>query len=104
MVSNCLNPHCFAVFKYLGRGRLFRINFIEERIRSAMNGKKIVASIRSKANPIEHFWLCEKCAATLTIKLSEAGEVRLVPLGPPAQKITPAPTKQSDASLGKVAS
>lgn len=69
-----------------------------------MAGKKIVASIRSKANPVEHFWLCEKCAGTLTIELSEAGEVQLVPLEALAPKPTDAPTKQSAASRGEVAS
>jgi len=86
MVSKCLNSRCSAAFKYFGRGRLFRINFTEESRRFAMAGKKLVASIRSKANPIEHFWLCEKCATKMTIELSGAGEVRLVPFEVPAQK------------------
>lgn len=69
-----------------------------------MTGRKTVTSIRSKASPVEHFWLCEKCAATMTIELSEAGEVRLVPLEAPAPKPTAVPTKQSETSRGKIAS
>jgi hypothetical protein len=86
MVSKCLNPHCSATFKYLGRGRLFRIGSSEAERKSLLAGKKFVGSIRSKANPIEHFWLCEKCATTMTVALSDAGEVRLVPFEVPAQK------------------
>ena len=66
-----------------------------------MAGKKLVASIRSKANPIEHFWLCEKCATKMTIELSDAGEVRLVPFEVPAQKptaVAPAPQTQRRAT------
>jgi hypothetical protein len=79
MVSKCLNSQCSAAFKYFGRGRLFRIDYREAERKSVLTGKKVVVSIRSKINSIEHFWLCEKCATTMTIELSDAGEVRLVP-------------------------
>jgi len=100
MVSKCLNSYCSTIFKYFGRGRLFRIDFTEVGRRSAVANKKIIASIRSKANPIEHFWLCEKCATTMTIELSDTGEVRLVPFEVPAQKPTAvaAPQKQRRAT------
>ncbi len=88
MVSKCLNSYCSTIFKYFGRGRLFRIDFTEAGKRSAVANKKIIASVRSKVNPIEHFWLCEKCATNMTIALSDDGEVRLVPLEVPAQKPT----------------
>lgn len=88
MVSKCLNSYCSAIFKYFSRGRLFRVDFTEAGRRNAVANKKIIASIRSKANPIEHFWLCEKCAAEMTIELSDAGEARLVPLEVSAQKPT----------------
>jgi hypothetical protein len=57
---------------------LSRIDFTEADRKSASNGKQ--TSVRSKAHPVEHFWLCESCAKTMTITLSETGEVRLVPL------------------------
>jgi hypothetical protein len=101
MLSKCLNSRCSATFKYLGSGRLFRISFTEESRRFAMAGKKLVASIRSKAQPIEHFWLCERCATAMTIELSDAGEVRLVPFEVPAQKptaVAAAPQTQTQRS------
>ena len=79
MLSKCLNSQCSATFQYLGQGRLFRVDFADARKHRALAGKETVSSIRSKACPIEHFWLCNDCSATLTIELSEVGEVRLVP-------------------------
>ncbi len=80
MVSKCLNSRCSATFRYLGQGRLFCVDFADFGRQSLLAGRKVVTSIRSKDQPIEHFWLCEKCSATMTIRLSEAGEVQLVPL------------------------
>ena len=80
MVSKCLNSYCSATFRYMGQGRLFRVDFADLARQGLLAGKKIVTTIRSKAQPVEHFWLCEKCSTTMTIELSDAGEVRLVPL------------------------
>jgi hypothetical protein len=104
MVSKCLNSQCSAAFKYFGRGRLFHIDYREAEIKSALTGKKVVVSIRSKINPIEHFWLCEKCATTMTIGLSDAGEVRLVPLEVPVRRPKAVPAPQTGAQRGTTAS
>ncbi len=81
MLSKCLNSRCSATFQYLGRGRLFRVDFADVGRKCARSGKEVVASIRSKACPIEHFWLCENCATTMTVALSDGGEVHLIPVG-----------------------
>jgi hypothetical protein len=86
MLSKCLNSRCSARFQYLGQGRLFRIDFVEAVKKQARAGKEAALALRSKACPIEHFWLCQDCAATLTIELSDGGEVRLVPYEIPARK------------------
>jgi len=97
MLSKCLNPHCSKTFHHFGQGRLFRIDFSEAGRRNALAGKPVVSTIRSKANPIEHFWLCEDCSTTLTIELSEAGEVRLTALET-VRKPVAMPTPQIDRS------
>jgi len=79
MLSKCLNSRCSATFQYFGQGRLYRVDFVDAGRKRSLAGKESVASIRSKACPIEHFWLCEDCAAIMTIELSDGGEVRLVP-------------------------
>jgi hypothetical protein len=86
MLSKCLNPHCSATFQYMWQGRLFRIDFADAGRKRALADKRILASTHSKACPIEHFWLCGSCAATMTIELSEDGEVRPVPLEIPGKK------------------
>lgn len=80
MLSKCLNSRCSATFQYFGQGRLFRVDFADAGRKRASSGKDTVAPIRSMACPIEHFWLCEACAATMTLELSEGGEVRLIPI------------------------
>lgn len=79
MLSKCLNPLCSATFRYLGQGHLFRIDFAEARRKSAHAGGKVLASAAGKASPIEYFWLCESCAATVTIEFGEDGRVHVVP-------------------------
>jgi CelD/BcsL family acetyltransferase involved in cellulose biosynthesis len=69
----------------MGQGRLFRMDFTEAARKSAPPGRgladqEMVAPIRGKSRPVEHFWLCENCARTMTVALSNAGEVEVVPL------------------------
>lgn len=89
MVSKCLNSNCSTAFHSLGQGRLYRVDFNDAGKMNAQAGRKTVASIRSKSSPIEHFWLCESCAASMTLQLTAAGEVRLVPLKPVVPKHEP---------------
>lgn len=103
MLSKCLNPHCSANFQYLGQGRLFRVDFAEAGRKSALAGREIVTSIRSRTCPIEHFWLCESCATTMTIHLSDAGEVRLVSIGS-VDLSTAMPTPQKAKTMKAAAS
>ena len=112
MLSKCLNPQCTAQFRYLGEGRLFRIDFSEVRRRinavppqqasgDAGDGANHVPVLCTndhldkptagipgtieKERPTEHFWLCAHCAANMTIGVSNAGEVHLVKLPVPQE-------------------
>jgi hypothetical protein len=85
MLSKCLNPRCSATFRYLRQGRLFRVDHSEASRRIALTGKKGNAPARGKTCPVEHFWLCESCAATMTIDVGKDGRVRAVPFGIPAR-------------------
>jgi hypothetical protein len=95
MLSKCLNSCCSATFQYLRQGRLFRIDFADASRRSACSGRQDEDSRPSKARSIEHFWLCEKCAATLTLKVSDAGEVSLIPFGVLAEQPPGVPAVQT---------
>ena len=63
MVSRCFNPPCSARFRYLEDGSLFRL--------------EPDAVTRAPVIEAEYFWLCNRCAATFTLALSEDGRVVL---------------------------
>ncbi len=69
MLSKCANPACLARFHYLHEGRIYNVE------------TGTVASDRNSSaiRKIEHFWLCERCAQTLTVVL-EGGAVTTRPL------------------------
>jgi len=83
MLSKCLNSHCSAAFRYLGQGKLFRVDFADVGKKQSRKSRGLATSVRSQSQPVEHFWLCENCAKTLTVELSDAGEIRLVSLDAP---------------------
>ena len=70
MLSKCINPACDARFLYLRQGRLFKLE------------------IRGPAGPagahtVEHFWLCDNCARTMTVVLDRGVvSARLLPVEP----------------------
>lgn len=62
MLVKCTNPSCFASFRYLRDGRLFRL----ERDPTLWS---------SKSNRVEYFWLCHRCSPEMTLRLIEDGTV-----------------------------
>ena len=62
MVSRCFNQPCSAVFRYLGKGKVFRLE---------PDG--------ASAQEPEYFWLCDACAATKTLELLEDGYLAVSP-------------------------
>jgi hypothetical protein len=56
VLAKCANPACGAHFRYLHEGRIFNFPFSE-------NGTPGVARV-------EHFWLCGRCAASLTVVMN----------------------------------
>lgn len=63
MVSRCFNQPCSGLFRYLGEGKVFRLE---------------PDGILSGAEP-EYFWLCAACAATKTLELLENGQLVVSP-------------------------
>ena len=59
MLSKCANPACSAHFRYLRQGRIFNID------RGTSSSEKNASPIHR----IERFWLCERCAQTLSVVL-----------------------------------
>jgi len=74
MLSKCANPACSARFRYLRRGRIFNL---EVKTLSTHGGGHV-------GYKIEHFWLCNSCAAVMKV-VWENGAVSTQPLySPPA--------------------
>jgi hypothetical protein len=60
MVTKCLNPLCGAPFQYLRCGKLFLVNSRDYR-----DGR-----IDVRHREAEYFWLCDSCAARMTLNLN----------------------------------
>lgn len=65
MLMKCSNPLCYAAFRSLEEGRLFRLE--SDSLRP------------SERRSPEYFWLCHHCSATMTLQLDEADGVRIIP-------------------------
>jgi hypothetical protein len=59
MLSKCANPGCTALFRYLHQGKLFRLDASSEEPASQ--------STKKPARRVEYFWLCDECAARVTL-------------------------------------
>lgn len=71
MLAKCSNPSCSASFRFLHSGKLFHFEN-----RYASNNRNPAPL----AHSAEMFWLCEKCAAELTLVLDCERGIRTVPL------------------------
>jgi len=80
----CANPSCAASFDWLAGGKLFRFPR-EHHETGPTNEKNTGASV---SNPIEHFWLCERCSNIYTLHYEPGRGVVILPLWPqlPAAK------------------
>ncbi len=75
MLSKCANPGCPATFLYLHQGKLFRLDTSVEILASASVHETTRAPRR-----IEFFWLCNQCAAGLTLGYKKGTGITVVPL------------------------
>lgn len=74
MLAKCSNPYCYAPFLYLEGGRLFRLES-DPTLRT------------DKSNRVEFFWLCHRCASTMTLRLGEDERVVAVPIPEPIRSV-----------------
>jgi hypothetical protein len=68
MVSNCANPSCSAIFRYLHEGTIFQVA-----TRTPTDGKRL------GGNGLDRFWLCGECSKTMTI-ISQPTGIRVTSL------------------------
>ena len=75
MLAKCANPSCTETFRYLGRGRLFRLE-----------ADPVSRSYTSFPDSVqeEYFWICAECSQRYTLHLEDGGHVSVIPLPKPA--------------------
>ena len=73
MLAKCANPSCTETFRYLSKGRLFRLE-----------ADPVSHSYTSYPDSIqdEYYWLCPSCADEYTLHLEEGGRVGVIPMTP----------------------
>jgi hypothetical protein len=84
MLSRCANPQCCRPFLKLRDGKLFLV----ETDRLSKPGESIAPPfVRARQQPrqVEHYWLCDACAALWTLGHGQDHGVRLIPLRRPAE-------------------
>ncbi len=81
MISKCANPDCDARFRYLRSGKLFHF---EVAALEPVSGKHALSGLRSIAKKppqrVEHFWLCDDCSVSMTLKQDKTHGVTVIPL------------------------
>lgn len=94
MLSHCANTRCHKPFLRLREGKLFLV----ETDRLAKPGEPSAPPFvraRQQQRQVEHFWLCDECAAQWTLIYDRDHGVALVPIKRPAASL--AATAQSAA-------
>jgi hypothetical protein len=75
MLSKCANPGCPAPFLFLHQGKLFRLDTNTE-----VPASDATPEMKKLARRIEFFWLCNQCAAQVTLSYKKGVGVTAVPL------------------------
>jgi hypothetical protein len=92
MLHKCANPTCLNPFRRLSEGRLF---LVETEIAEPKNRAQARADGRAP-HRIEHFWLCNDCAAVLTLTFERGQGVVTVPLPETAKRSALTPLHLAD--------
>lgn len=77
MVSKCANPECGAPFRYFHQGQLFRLE-----TESGYERRKAMGTDEGVKKPLRHiefFWLCQGCAAKMTLSSEKGAGVKVQP-------------------------
>lgn len=69
MLAKCANPTCFAPFRYLHEGKLFRLDL----------GAGPPSTNGHVPRQVQYFWLCDDCARRMTLEM-QGGKVSTRPL------------------------
>ncbi len=86
VLNKCANPACAALFRKLSQGKLFLVE-TEPLAGPALRRARWKGQ---SSHFIEHYWLCDECAFTLTLSYEKGRGVVAVLRPDPAKKKRPA--------------
>ena len=90
MLSKCANPACTNLFLYLHQGQLYRMD---------SSGHEPVSSpFRGNAHRVEFFWLCDECAANMTVTFEKGRGLVVQPFGSMPSAASPSPAQDVSTS------
>ena len=86
MLSHCANAQCHKPFLRLREGKLFLV----ETERLTKPGTPVPPFVRARQMQrlVEHYWLCDECAAQWTLVYDRENGVALAPVKHPVQSVT----------------
>lgn len=97
MLSRCANAQCAKPFLRLREGKLFLVE--TERItKPGESAAPPFVRARRQQRQVEHFWLCDECAARYSLIYDRNRGVALVPLRRPAASVTAASAAASSGA------
>ncbi len=74
MLSKCANPSCSTPLVYLREGKIFMME--------QAPGPQAVDRKKVSAPRVEHFWLCGRCSAEMTLVYDPKSGVMVLPKKP----------------------
>jgi hypothetical protein len=83
MLSRCANVQCSKPFLRLREGKLFLVETDRLTKPGESSGPPFIRA-RQQQRQVEHFWLCDECAARYSLVYDQQRGVVLVPLRRPA--------------------
>jgi len=96
MLSRCANPECGKPFLRLREGRLFLVE-TERVIKPALAVPPFVRA-RQLQRRVEHYWLCDDCAANWSLAYDRDRGITLVRLRRPVESVDRAVRKATSGA------
>jgi hypothetical protein len=85
MIAYCVNPNCGAQLHSFVEGRLFQFEVVSISV-SATDEASAPFDEEPKSQSAQ-FWLCGRCAASMSLILEPMNGLRIVPLAADSQEV-----------------
>jgi hypothetical protein len=89
MLSHCANTRCHKPFLRLREGKLFLVE-TERLMKPGQSASPPFVRARQQQRQVEHYWLCDECAAQWTLIYDRERGVALTPVKRPVPSVAAA--------------